>query len=315
LKTVAFGPEKDVPSWNWVGFDTSRELAKYYDVLFYSSIESPPDADVILVIKQRPSDKFISRAKNKNQKIIYLPIDFYNDERQLKKDGEFFKKCDLILCHSERMIPLIKVYNPKVNFIEHNNKYMLPEMAEYKDKGFILWVGGCQYIAYLAHWLRRNRLPYEVKILSDCSQNDRARKAVSIYAHEIKFDFSIKPDATSILGCEIYPWSEKLQYEMMTECKAAIDIKMTERFNQYHKPPTKAQKYVASGIPFAINSDSYSAEYFKKRGFDVCVPTDSRRWFSKAYWEETQAFGERLRKLTNIETVGLSYKQYIDGLL
>ena len=62
-------------------------------------------------------------------------------------------------------------------------------------------------------------------------------------------------------GYAIETWSERRQEEMMRECKAALDAKATNRFNQYYKPPTKAQQFVASGIPFAVNFESYSAEY------------------------------------------------------
>jgi hypothetical protein len=36
---LAIGPEKDTPSWNWVGFDTQRELSNYYNVLTFTSYE------------------------------------------------------------------------------------------------------------------------------------------------------------------------------------------------------------------------------------------------------------------------------------
>lgn len=69
-------------------------------------------------------------------------------------------------------------------------------------------------------------------------------------------------------GHRALPWSERRQREMMRACKAAFDVKHTALFSQRHKPPTKGQQYVASGIPCALNPESYSAEYFRRRGFD-----------------------------------------------
>ncbi len=106
-------------------------------------------------------------------------------------------------------------------------------------------------------------------------------------------------------------WNERLQFELMQDCKAAIDIKGCSNFNQLMKPPTKAQKYIASGIPFAINTDSYSTEYFLKYNFNICSPI-SEKWFTEAYWEQTQICGKKLRVDTSIESVGLFYKKIVD---
>lgn len=188
---------------------------------------------------------------------------------------------------------------------------MLPEIADYKDTGYVLWVGGCQYIAYLVNWLREHPIKKQLKILTDCS-NDRARIAAMLYAKEIGIDLRLPKGVTEIAGCEIYQWNERTQHDMMAECRAALDIKMTNQFNQYHKPPTKAQKFVASGIPFAINPESYSAEYFRNRGFDVCSPMNHNRWLSRAYWDEQKKFAEKLRKITSIEAVGQRYRELLN---
>lgn len=315
MTKVAFGPEKDVPSWNWVGFDTSRELSKYYDITTFTSTEHPPDAEVIVIIKQKPADKFIRRATEAKRKLIYCPIDFYNDGHQLHKDIPFFHQCSAVLCHCERLIRLILPHCQNTHFVEHNNKFALPEMVSYKDDGFILWVGGCQYIPYLIRWLQKYPIKNnKVKILADIG-NERARQAAEFFAREIGMNFSLPVGATSVGGCEVHEWSERTQYDMMMECKAAIDIKLTDNWNQFYKPPTKAQKYVASGIPFAVNPESYSAEYFRTRGFEIASPINTTRWFSKQYWEETRAFGEKLRETTSIEAVGLRFKEIIDRLL
>lgn len=313
MKTVAFGPEKDVPSWGWVGFDTARELSKYFKIELFNSFESIPKADVVVIIKQNCSADTVANLRAKKVKVVYCPIDFYQEVKNIRLDAQFLKQCNMILLHSERLLPIFKNYNNNIHFVEHNNKYALLEMANYKEKGFVLWIGGCQYVPYLLNWLKKHPIKNEIKILADID-NERARLAASVFASNIGMKLTIPKHPRSIEGIESHPWSERLQYEMMMDCKAAIDIKMTDQFNQNYKPPTKAQKYVASGIPFAINKESYSAEYFKNRGFELAAPNNVNWWFSPEYWQETKKYGEKLRVYTSLENVGLRYKELIEKL-
>lgn len=309
-RVIAFGPERDFPSWDWVGFDTSRELSKYYQMVGYNvERTTPPDCDVLFIIKVRPSDQFIGDARHKGSRIVYCPIDFYESEAQLASDADFLRSCDMVLVHSERLLPLVRSYCPNSHFVEHHSRYSLPEVAEYKENGFVLWVGGCQYLAYLIGWLEQHPIGAEVKILTDI---DKAwsRRGARRYA-----SISLSRKMTSIGGCEVYPWSEKSQFDMLRECKAAIDLKQIEIFNQFYKPPTKAQKYIGSGIPFAVNPGSYSAEYFRTRGFVTASPSETDRWFSRDYFEETRRFGLKLREYTSLEAVGRKYRELIELLL
>jgi hypothetical protein len=81
------------------------------------------------------------------------------------------------------------------------------------------------------------------------------------------------------------------------------------------KPPTKAQQFVASGIPAAINKDSYPWEYFHKNGLDLAEPEDIDRWFSPGYWKETRDFGMILREKTSKKSVARSYLNLIERIL
>ncbi len=309
-RTIAFGPQRDFPSWDWIGFDTSRELSKYYQMTIYDSGRTvPPDCDVLVIVKVKPPPEFVVEARRKGSRIVYCPIDFYESQEQLVSDADFLRACDMVLVHSERLLPLVQSYCRNSHFVEHHSRYSLPEMAEYKDKGFVLWVGGCQYLAPFVGWLRQHPIGAEVKILTDIGKA-WSRRGARRYA-----TLSLSRRTWSIAGCEVYPWSEKAQFEMLRECKAAIDVKQIEVFNQYYKPPTKAQKYIGSGIPFAVNPGSYSAEYFRTRGFVTASPADTVRWFSHDYWEETRRFGLKLREYTSLEAVGLRYKELIESIL
>jgi len=312
-KRIAFGPVRDLPSWGWVGFDTARELSKYYDVQVYHSWSPPPDCDILLVVKERPPEQFVLDAQRKKAKLIYCPVDAYGEIGQLARHADLFRACAMVLVHCERLLPLVRPYCANVHFVDHHIRYATKEMVNYNDAGYILWIGGCQYVPYLARWLEHHPIEQEIRILTDID-NYRARHAARVLAAEIGMRFGVYRGTESIADCRVYQWSERRQQAMMRECRGALDIKMTARFEQAHKPPTKAQQYVASGIPFAVNPDSYSAEYFRARGFELASPADTARWLSREYWEETRVWGERLRAATSIEAVGARYRQLIEML-
>jgi len=312
-RTIAFGRMRDKPSWNWVGFDVARELSRYYDVVIYDSWSEVPDADVVFVVKKRPPEAFVTAARERQTRLVYCPIDVYRDAAHLAADATFLRSCAMVVVHCELLAPLIEPFCRDVRFVEHHTRHALQDMADYKATGFVLWIGGCQYLPSLVHWLHRHPIDHEVRILTDID-NDGARARASELAAEIGVELDLRRAAATIAGCRVSRWSERRQEEMMRACKAAIDIKMTESFNQRYKPPTKAQQYVASGIPFAVNPDSYSAEYFRLRGFDVASPLDGARWLSEAYWEATRVVGEQLRFTTSLQAVGARYRELIESV-
>lgn len=313
-KTVAFGPVRDRPSWHWVGFDTAREISKYYNVVTYDSVSpTPPQCDVLFVIKSHPSEGFVAEALRQQSKLVYCPIDAYRDPDDLTRQRDFLRACAMVVVHCERLLPLMRSHCANTHFVEHHTRYALKEMASYKDTGFLLWIGACQYLPYLVRWLERHPLEHEIKILTDID-SDKGRAAAHALAAEIGLPLEISRQTTSIAGHRVHQWSERRQVEMMQSCKAALDVKMADHFNQYHKPPTKVQKYIASGVPVAVNPDSYSAEYFRVRGFELASPLDPARWLSRQYWEATRLCGEGLRTTTSLEAVGRRYRALIESL-
>jgi len=313
-RTVAFGPVRDRPSWHWVGFDTARELSKHYNVVIYPSVsQTPPRCDVLFVIKSHPSERFVAEALRQQAKLIYCPIDAYRDPDHLTRHRDFLRTCAMVVVHCERLLPLMRPHCDNTHFVEHHTRYALDEMASYKDSGFVLWIGACEYLPYLVRWLERHPIEHEIKILTNID-SDKGREAAHALAAAIGLPFEISRQTTSIAGHRVHQWSERRQAEMMRSCKAAFDVKMTDHFNQYHKPPTKVQQYIASGVPIAVNPDSYSAEYFRVRGFELASPLDSERWLSRAYWEATRLCGEGLRTATSLEAVGARYRALIESL-
>ena len=105
-------------------------------------------------------------------------------------------------------------------------------------------------------------------------------------------------------------WSARRQRELTATAMAAIDIKGDD-FRARHKPPAKAIDFIASGLPLAMN-DSSGAEHLARIGFDVASPLDAPRWFSRAYREETVAFGRTLRERLSLRMVGMRWSRLVE---
>lgn len=312
-RRVAIGPVRDYPSWGWVGFDTARELSRDFEVVFYDAWTEPPACDVLLAIKERPPAGFIEAIRKRGSKLVYCPVDTLLDRDHLTGEAEIFRACDMVLVHSERLLPLVRPYCANTHFVEHHARFVTPAPAAFKESGYVLWVGGYQYVPYLLRWLDHHPFQYELRILTDVD-NYRARSAARILAAEIGVKLSRVGEGRYAAGLSVLPWSERRQEEMMRECRAAMDVKATDNFNQYYKPPTKAQQMIASGIPFAVNPESYSADYFRRRGFELASPSEPARWLSREYWEITQRHGKDLRTAISLEAVGARYRVLIDAL-
>jgi hypothetical protein len=307
---LAIGPACDVPSWRWVGADTSRELAKYFDVALFDSFKRIPPCDAVLIIKRRPPLQVAKALHDRGVKVIFAPIDLYAGHTEIHRDSALLEGCDLVLSHSEPLLKSLRPYCARIALVEHHGKYTLPALASYKRAGYVLWIGGLQYAPYLLDWLARHPLQREVKILTDLG-NWEADCAARNLARRLGLRLDIGPH--SINGYEARTWSKTEQLRMMQECKAAIDIKGDD-FNQLTKPPTKAQKFVSSGIPFACNSETSASQYFRERGFELACPLEQDRWFSRDYWQQTHRFASDLRERISIEFVGHCYRTELQSL-
>jgi hypothetical protein len=291
MKTIAIGPEKDIPSWNWVGFDLSRELSKYYNVKVFRKYQEISDPELCIFIKEPCPSNLLWNLKRQKTKLIYFPIDYYQNYQSINESKYFLSQYDAIFAHSKRLLKLLKPINPKSFYIEHNNKFALKDIAEYKENGYVIWVGGYEHLIHLINYLQNNSLDLNIKALTNYNNPNSLRAAENAGLTSI-------PD-----NIELYEWSESLQYIMMQNAKAAIDIK-GNNFSQYTKPPTKAQKYISSGIPFACNHDASAIEYFAAMNFQITEPKDTMRWFSREYYDETIMITKRLKHTLDLETIG-----------
>jgi hypothetical protein len=118
-------------------------------------------------------------------------------------------------------------------------------------------------------------------------------------------------------GVKLEQWTAKKQEQYMLACKAAFDTK-NDGFAHNLKPPTKAQKSVFNGIPFAISEHSYAYEYFLNKGLKLATLETPERWLSKEYFDEVNEFKNKHGHTQTLAYIGKRYlveaKNSIDRL-
>jgi hypothetical protein len=288
---VSIGPVTKEPSWAWCGDDLIEEMSSSVTINTFDDYDSctRQDPDILMIVKKPPKpDKWKELGCRK--KIIYLPVDYFRTESHIAEHSLFLKDCSLIATHCTRLDKYLKNYCTSLARVEHYAKYALPTMNEFKQEGFVLWIGIDEYVPLVQSWYRRRTRPFTLKILT---------------AH---------PQVSETENMHVLQWTPPAQQTMLKLAKAGIDIKGND-FHQSMKPPTKVQQFAASGVPVAVNKDSYPWEYFHKDGLDLAGPDDTDRWFSHEYWKEIHDFGLNLREKISKTNVARSYLDLIERVL
>jgi hypothetical protein len=276
MLTVAIGPETDRPTWYWIGFNLARELTKYFNVRIFRR-HGPAHGDVIVTVKEPLEQIRVPGARV--APVIYFLADYFRDE-QVLVGSKFLRTCSALVVHSRQLQELAERFHPRVCLLAHDDKYVLPELAQFRQSGHILWVGFSDYIVVLQDWLKRYPLGYPLVILTD------------------------RPGRFAVPGrVEQLHWTPTRQFEYMRTAKGALDVKGSS-FNQRMKPPEKVQTFIASGIPTAcnLNSPVYDSAVFP--GFNLVDASDQRTWFSKAYYDATQRYALDLRQRMSLAVIG-----------
>jgi len=301
LKTklrIGIGFQHERASWDWIGFDTGRELSKYFDVEFFN--EQNYDLSryqVVMLVKNSPNEQFLDKALDHGCKIIFVPADNYEQPEQIQAGSRFLKCCNAILIHSERLMEYFRPYCNNVRFVEHHNRFGLTKMVDYFRAGHVVWVGGGEHLDTQGEYLRANRIFTPIKFVAGNGAHLRDGGILSIPDHN-----------------EIIEWNPKNQKLAMETARGAFDIKGNSWW-QMMKPAVKAQKFIMSGLPMAVNKQSPSYEYFTNYGLNLCEPSDTERWFSFEYFQECQRVGVWLKEKLALERVVLDfYKQAINDL-
>lgn len=299
-----FGPERATPSWHWVGKDVAAHLAASAEVrIFQDETQLPCDATVFW-IKAPPHGAALQALRRKRAQVIFFPIDAFHSAREIAQAGEFLDLCRLIVLHSASLAPF---FDPaKVRHVDHYNKYGIPP-ASRRPGAELLWVGGFQYAPYVLRFLLEARLPpgAPVVMLSD-ADNPAAVAAAERLARELGLGKGFGPH--TVAGCaRLTPWSEGRQRRLMTECRAAFDIKDTANFNQLHKPPTKLQKFLCSGIPTAVST---RLPLLDAVGIAIPGPADTTFWLGAEFELAARREGERLRPSLTLDAIARRYQAF-----
>ncbi len=316
---VAFGPATKLPSFDWVGRDIALELDKKEGVSasIFSSFTKQLDADVLFVIKSPPPLHWMLAQKKRGKKLIYMPVDQFTKPSTIVKNKIILSLFDAIYLHTESIKDLISQYNPNIFYIDHYLKYQLPGKRTFKQEGQILWVGHLEYLAELLKRVHELKLkPDELLILANLTRWDKKSDSIKrkLGSYGIPFSATKINDTTiEICGYTIEQWTEARQQKYLDECKAAFDTK-EDSFKHMIKPPTKGQKYVLNGIPFAADPHTYTVKYFSNLGLTVPPPEEKGEWLSRDYFDRTQAFQEEHQKAFSKAAIAESYMADLDKI-
>lgn len=285
---IAFGPVSIRPSWEWVGFDVALASSVRHDVSVFRRWEIP-EASVVVFVKELPPEQVVDRLLKGGSRIVYAPVDNFEDETHVAAASSFLSSCSAVLIHCERLRPLMLLHCGRVEFVEHHNKYGIDPSLR-SPRGELLWVGTRGNLRPFASWSSSNRLP-------TLALTDFTAMASSAFPPHVR----------------VGKWTVRRQDSALREAAAAVDVK-GHTFNQIHKSPAKAQCFVASGVPFATNEGSYSSEYLRSKGFDVCPLSDLDRLLSDDYRLEVAAFNRELGDSLTLRSVSERFMSIVESL-
>ena len=298
-----FGPARSTPSWHWVGNDVATYLSSSEEVRIFQDENQLPNDAMVFWIKAPPKGPALHTLMCKRARVVFFPVDTFHSVSDIADANEFLNFCHLIALHSASLAPF---FDPaKVRHVNHNKYGIAP--ASRRPGGELLWIGGFQYSPYVLRFLLGAQLPTDAPVimLSD-SNNPTAVIAAERLAFELGLGKGFGPQ--TIAGCaNLVQWSEAKQQQLLSECRAAFDIKDMSNFNQRHKPPTKLQKFLCSGIPTAVSA---SLPLLESVSVSIPEPDDTVRWLGAEFEMDIQREGERLRPSLSLETIARCYQAF-----
>lgn len=303
---IYFGPATTAPSWYWVGFDVARFLSREHDIRFFSDINDIPDNTVVFWVKRALESETSEQVLRKRLRIVFFPVDFFQDAEHIARCRGFTDACALISVHSPSLGRFFS--KNRVRFVDHYNKYGITP-RERAPRDALLWIGGYQYFPYVVRYILENNLHRRRKIsyLTDYRSPNAIAAANRLgYSLGLGVDFS---DMALFNDFDVIEWNDTIQAKLLSTCAGAFDYKDTQNFNQIHKPPTKIQKFVCSSIPVAMNGDSTLRSSL---GFEICDVLDEESWLSRDYQMIISEFSSMLRNSLTLPAIAAKYIQFAE---
>jgi hypothetical protein len=293
---VAFGPElPGIGSWEWVGHDLADALDDRFKIVMFR--DEPPECDVLVLIKWRPSFDILRRTATRSA-IIYCPVDLYGSAAEIDLDWRALRLCQRIIAHCPDLARYFGSYAP-VEVLDHHVKYATPLRNTFLEDGPIVWTGVWANLPPLVDWVNSHPLPAELCILTNLNDHD------AVPAQTFGF--------TDHSRVRIENWTPDRHVERLSQARAVLDIKGQD-FRARHKPAAKAVDCIASGVPLAMNADSCSTAYLRTLGFEIAAPDDLRLWLSREYWEQTRVCGAQLRERMSLAAVAGRMAQILNDV-
>jgi hypothetical protein len=305
MSRLYFGPVRPLPSWYWVGQDVAEQLRCAHDVRYFSRVDDIANDAIVFWVKAPPDRQSCARLVDKRARIIYLPVDQYASEADIAAHAAFHAICRLVVVHLHTMRAFFS--GVPVMTVDHYNKYGI-DCASRSPTSGPLWVGGYQYLPYIVLHMAREGIDIPIDVLTDYRTPSAVAAACRLGQQlQLEMDFAMP---LRLPGMAIHEWTEARQADMLRACSAAFDYKHVDDFNQRFKPPTKLQKYTASGIPAAINRDSPLHAHMLADGVDLCSFADTATWSSAAYARMISTYAAQVAPRLRIEAIAARYQVF-----
>lgn len=277
-RTLSIGPElPDFGSWNWLGTWIVQVLSERFDVSTFCNIENPPDADVIIFLKFKPSVAQLARLSQRSR-LVFIPVDIYGSAMEIDLDLESFRHLRLVILHTRRLGRYFAGVVEAV-YMDHPLKYALPKIRMDAVDGPLIWIGKLCNLGSVIPTVTELARSQEISILTDIEQDKCRPQDVGL------------PENKNIRCAK---WSPERHVEWTQSASAAIDVKGND-FRSRHKPPAKAMDFLASGVPVITNRGSSVDLHITELGLTPVYAPDCRDLRTPEIQRNVSDFATRFR--------------------
>lgn len=246
---IAIGPElPDFGSWNWIGRDVLDGFSPEYHTEAFSEIDSPPEADVTIFLKFKPSAERLRELRSETR-LVYMPVDVYGSTAEIDGDRPSLVNFDQIVVHCGRLVRYFSAMAP-TDYLDHSLRYITENPVDPAADGHLLWVGRQCNLQPVVSWVNRLVLDRPLQVLTEGITGRERPEEWGFLAHN---------------EVRLATWSADRHVDMLRSAVAAVDVKGDD-FRSRHKPPAKVLDFLASGLPVVINRGSSADLHLQSLG-------------------------------------------------